>query len=84
VLRFDVMPNPSDGHVALEVELLSAGRGQRLDVLNVNGQVVYSVQFAFTSNWVRHDVDLSGLAKGVYMLQLTSDNGRAMRRAIIH
>jgi hypothetical protein len=84
VLRFDVMPNPSDGHVALEVELLSAGRGQRLDVLNVNGQVVYSVQFAFTSNWVRHDVDLTGLAKGVYMLQLTSDNGRAMRRAIIH
>jgi len=83
VLRFDVMPNPSDGHVAIEVELLTAGRGQRLDVMNVNGQVVHSEQFAFSTTMLRRDLDLSGLAKGVYMLQLTSDNGRAMRRAVI-
>jgi hypothetical protein len=51
--------------------------------LHVNGQVVHSERFSVSATKLRRELDLSGLAKGVYMLQLTSDNGRAMRRAVI-
>ena len=84
VLQFNVMPNPSEGHVTVELELISGGNDQHLDVVDLHGRVVRSEQFALSGTWLRRDLDLSGLAKGAYMLRVTSAEGSAVQRVMLH
>ncbi len=83
VLAFNVMPNPSEGYVTVELELNSGGHDQRLDVVDLHGRVVRSEQFALSGTWMRRDLDLSDLAKGVYVLRVTSAQGSAVQRVML-
>jgi hypothetical protein len=82
VLRFDLMPNPTDGAVALELEMTSTGGRVQVEVLNVNGQVVLTEALQAAS-FLRHDMDLGGLAAGMYTVRLTTQEGRATRRLVV-
>lgn len=82
VLRFDLMPNPTDGAVALELEMTSTGGRVQVEVLNVNGQVVRTEALQAAS-FLRHDMDLGGLAAGMYTVRLTTQEGRATRRLVV-
>ncbi|MBK8615203.1 MAG: T9SS type A sorting domain-containing protein [Flavobacteriales bacterium] len=83
VLQFNVMPNPSEGHVTVELELISGGHDQRLDVVDLHGRVVRSEQFALSGTWMRRDLDLGDLAKGAYVLRVTSAEGSAVQRVML-
>lgn len=83
VARFEVMPNPTEGLVTLELELFAAGSRQQLDVLDVNGAVVLSQVLAGNGTWFRTEVDLSGLAKGAYVMRITSVDGQAVQRVLV-
>lgn len=83
VSSFEVMPNPTEGLVTLELELYSAAGRQQLDVLDVNGVVVLSQVLAGNGTWYRNDIDLGGLAKGAYVLRVTSADGLAVQRVLV-
>jgi len=83
VASFEVMPNPTEGMVTLELELRSATGRQQLDVLDVHGAVVMSEVLTGTGTWFRTDLDLGGLAKGAYVLRVTSPDGRAGKRVMV-
>ncbi len=82
VVRFDVMPNPNDGHMTLEVELRAGSDRVQLDVIDVNGRAVHTATLNGGA-WMRQDLDLSTLSKGLYTVRLVSPDGRATRRVVI-
>ena len=71
----NVYPVPSSGTVYVEhIEDYAS-----LQVLNVLGRVVYSVNLTNTSV----ELNLSGLSKGVYTIKLTSDKSELKKKLIL-
>jgi hypothetical protein len=73
-----VYPNPSNGLFTVSVTGLS--NNVNMTVQNVQGQVVYSKDYA---NSFTEDIDLSGLAKGVYFIKLTSETTSQVKKIVI-
>lgn len=76
----DVYPNPSKG--VFNVNLDSSFNDAQLKVYNVTGQLVYSKSVNNSRSSVV--LDLSHLQKGVYYLNITSDNAKANKELIIN
>ncbi len=77
-----IYPNPADNelHVAFDIE-----RSQNLEVklINMNGQVVREDALnAFSGHYTR-SFDLNNLAKGVYILSIVSDKGKADKKVVL-
>jgi hypothetical protein len=83
VASFEVMPNPTEGLVTIELELRSAVERQQLDVVDVHGAVVMTEVLSGGGTWYRKDLDLGSLAKGAYVLRITSPDGRAVKRVMV-
>jgi hypothetical protein len=62
--QFSVYPNPSSGIFSIESELSISG----IDVLDVQGKTVFSKKDA-------NLIDISGLAKGIYVIRIHSSAG---------
>ncbi|MBK6929320.1 MAG: T9SS type A sorting domain-containing protein [Saprospirales bacterium] len=76
-----ISPNPTDGLTVLDLQL--AGRaGVRLELSNTLGQVVETFDAGAVSS-LRHPLDLSQLANGVYLLRLTLGHEVAQRRVVL-
>ena len=69
-----VYPNPAKGEVTLEGENLSHVR-----IVNVFGQTVYNAMLE--GDQVR--IDLSGFAKGIYMIHIEAQGGQAVRKIVV-
>lgn len=67
-----VYPNPTSGHVFIKS---NAGKINRVDVLNTQGQVVQ--QSTSTTS-----VELGALPGGMYLLKISSDEGYAIKRVL--
>jgi len=63
-----IFPNPSNGMVS--VKFTSLGEKSSVQIMNVTGQAVYTEEVKDTNAIL----NLKGLAKGVYFLQLREDN----------
>ncbi len=77
-----IAPNPSNGHLQWSVQGLNASE-MALTVLNLQGQEVYASLVTLTGNAYAGNLDLSHLAKGVYLLRLVTDEGQHTRRIVI-
>ena len=62
-----IYPNPSYGH--LNIETLASG-WYTIEIVSQSGQLIYSDRI----EGPRHQVDLSNLQKGIYIIRLRSDN----------
>ena len=69
-----IYPNPTQGEVTLEGEGINTVR-----IMNVYGQTVYNAKVE--GDQVR--IDLSGMAKGVYMMHIGTENGNAVRQIVV-
>lgn len=67
-------PNPTQGEVTLEGEGLQSVR-----IVNVFGQTVYNAKVE--GDQVR--IDLSDMAKGVYVMHIGTENGNAVRQIVV-
>lgn len=65
-LEFNVYPNPTSG--ILNVQFNGELNNNRMDIINVNGQVVYSTNV----NGLTTSVDMSNLNPGVYMVRVNN------------
>ena len=69
-----VYPNPASGEITLEGENLSHVR-----IVNAYGQTVYNAKVE--GDQVR--IDLSNMAKGIYMMHIEADGGQAVRKIVV-
>ena len=69
-----VYPNPTKGEITLEGEGLNYVR-----IVNAYGQMVYNAKVE--GNQVR--IDLSNMAKGIYMMHIEAEGGQAVRKIVV-
>ena len=77
-----VYPNPSSGAFGVDFELGSAQRVE-IKVLNATGRVVRLRTLESANGVQRHSIDMSSCASGLYLLQITSEEGVVTRRIAI-
>ena len=80
--RLTLFPNPTDGLMNLSFDLPSA-TNVRFQVLDLAGQEVMVANRGFGSGEQRHDLDLSALANGSYMVVVTADGLTATRKVTV-
>ena len=73
-LAAKVYPNPTTGEVTIESEGLS-----HIRIVNAYGQVVYNANVE--GEQVR--IDLSQMAKGIYMMHVEAEGGQAVRKIVV-
>ena len=69
-----IYPNPTQGDITLEGEGLSHVR-----IVNAYGQTVYNAKVE--GDQVR--IDLSNMAKGIYMMHIEANGGQAVRKIVV-
>ena len=69
-----VYPNPTKGEITLEGEGIN-----HVHVVNAYGQTVYSSKIE--GKQVR--IDLSNMAKGIYMMHIEANDGQAVRKIVV-
>jgi hypothetical protein len=79
----NLFPNPSNGVVNLEINLLEANANYQLQLINSMGQLVWNKQFN-VHGVIKERIDWSSVRKGVYFLNLRGRDGfSSVRRVII-
>lgn len=84
VARLDLLPNPARDQVTVELELGKPSNGATLDVLDVNGAVVRHMPLTINGTFLRRTLDLADLPRGAYLVRVSSAEGSAVRRLMLH
>ena len=74
--EFDIYPNPSDGLVTLISDFNSI---EKIDLINVNGQIVRTINVTSANQ----QIDLSQLAKGLYVIKVRSNKYYKAKKLIL-
>tara|TARA_B100000508_G_C11465630_1_gene282064 strand:- start:11353 stop:12663 length:1311 start_codon:yes stop_codon:yes gene_type:complete len=80
--QFEIYPNPSNGVFNLEINK-NNNNPIYLSVLNLSCQLVYSEKFELINNNHIKTIDLNELEKGVYSIQLKSEDGIINKKLVI-
>jgi hypothetical protein len=70
----NIYPNPTQGEITVESEGLS-----HIRIVNAYGQTVYNADLE--GQQVR--IDLSQMAKGIYMMHIEAEGGQAVRKIVV-
>lgn len=79
--QIEVFPNPTTGLVNISINGIKGD--YELNIFDLYGRVVYAASENVVSGNINKVVDLSGLEKGVYFLELVSDNGKYNQKLTI-
>jgi len=79
---FNIYPNPSTGLFTLEINTSEIGKFD-LNIVNIQGAEVYHSIINNVDNQT-HTINLSGLAKGVYILKLNSTEKQIIKKLFIY
>jgi hypothetical protein len=69
-----IYPNPTDGMLNIQF-MMNETEPVKLIILSINGEIMYSQDFGIIKGYFTRQVDISTLAKGIYILRLVSDSG---------
>jgi len=75
VQTIEVFPNPSTGIVTINCPFTATG----ITIAGMDGKTIYQIS-AGTTNYT---IDLSGIAKGLYVAQVSSANGMVTQKVVI-
>lgn len=80
-LSIDIYPNPSNGSITLSIE----GQTDVLDltVQDLNGKIVHAEQLGEVSSRLQKNIDLTGVANGVYLLRLNNGDDSLIKKLVI-
>ncbi len=81
--RFDVLPNPAQDQVTIDVELSRAGGSHTLEILDLDGKTVRNQALVFNGLLARQTLAVGDLARGVYLVRISSAEGRVVRRLML-
>ncbi|MEM7368981.1 MAG: T9SS type A sorting domain-containing protein [Bacteroidota bacterium] len=79
-LQFSVYPNPTSGFLQLDYQF-PEGSATQLSLLDMRGKMLFSKNLP--SNIGTHQLDLSDLTKGVYLLELQATHLRQVKRIVL-
>jgi PKD repeat protein len=82
--NFSIFPNPTNGLITISLLSNSIGNGPlQLMITNTIGEVVYQTASATTGKQ-QFNLDLRNLSKGIYYVQLKTNNGFAVKKLVIN
>ena len=76
-----VYPNPTEGKINLQTTVPIYNFN--LVLMNINGNVIYSDEMDASQDGINKEIDLSGFAKGVYLLQLYNGEDSYVKKVIV-
>ncbi len=82
VANVSIYPNPTSGHFILEGTSLVSGQ-VNLSVTDLRGALISTQPIKVTAGYIHEEMNLNGLAKGVYTIRLISENATQQLRLII-
>ncbi|REK48260.1 MAG: T9SS C-terminal target domain-containing protein [Bacteroidetes bacterium] len=77
-----VYPNPATENITVEFRIHQI-KNARINLLDALGNVVSTSKIASASGEFKESVDVSGLAKGVYMIQILASNKNYYHKLVI-
>ncbi len=77
-----IFPNPANDHVYISFKSESE-QVNSIKLINVTGQLIYEESLKQNSGRYNKTVDLTGLSKGIYLLQIISDKQVLTKRVVI-
>ncbi|MES2680427.1 MAG: T9SS type A sorting domain-containing protein [Bacteroidota bacterium] len=77
-----IYPNPANNSAFLAIDLKN-NSDVKISVLNMVGQVVKTSKANGQIGANNINIDLSGLAKGIYLVNITADNASATKKLIV-
>jgi len=78
--RFVVYPNPNNNHV-LYIKLALVNKSAIINILDLNGRVIYSKTFVDTGS--AQQLDISGLKPGIYLVIINQGDARYNCKLIV-
>lgn len=81
ISTISIYPNPSNGEFNLNIDSKTANN-YTVEVINAQGKMVYTSSLK-GSNTYNEKINISQLAKGVYMVRIKSDNNVTVKRVIV-
>lgn len=82
IRNLSLYPIPAKTFISIRLEGVEAHQAD-IRVINMLGQVVTSQHIAVTSGAQSHNIDLSNLNKGMYMIEIQGNKGKTARRIIV-
>jgi len=76
--KFSVYPNPSNGIINLTNS--ESIQVSQIEITDLNGRIVKTVNTADTFNDIQ--INVSDLSSGVYMMNINSDQGKAVKKIV--
>ncbi len=77
-----LFPNPTDGKLNIHFTMNEI-QSVRIEILSMKGETVFSQNFGNFKGSFDKQVDLSYLAKGIYILRLISDKGTTNEKIVL-
>ncbi|MEL6592795.1 MAG: T9SS type A sorting domain-containing protein, partial [Bacteroidota bacterium] len=81
ITNLNLFPNPASQNATLELDL-DRPEAISLRLYNLHGQMMQTQELPVRQN-VSHDLDLSSLAAGMYLLEIETSRGRVSQRLVI-
>ena len=80
--EFIFYPNPAQDQLTIELDNF-LGKHVYLNILDMNGQLLYSRKFIIHGQQIQEYIDLSSFANGIYLIELVGENGIIIKKLII-
>ncbi|MEL6652297.1 MAG: T9SS type A sorting domain-containing protein, partial [Bacteroidota bacterium] len=81
ITNLNLFPNPASQNATLELDL-DRPEAISLRLYNLHGQMMQTQELSVQQN-VSHELDLSRLASGMYLLEIETSRGRVSQRLVI-
>ncbi|GEM_PF-2473212 len=79
--EFNIYPNPTQGVV--NIHLPSQKTKLKLSLFSLQGKLVYNKEVKADRNGIFTQIDLSSMAKGVYLLYMSNDNFNETKKILV-
>ncbi len=83
IARFELMPNPAQTEVVLELELQRSSGDHWMELVDVNGRVLRTEQLNIAGTYLRRAINVSDLPRGAYLVRIGSADGSVVRRLMV-
>lgn len=80
--NISIYPNPGNGMFSYAISNLKAAPC-KLEVIDVNGQIVYQTVISKTNGNLSGNIDLQSKAKGIYMLKISNEEKNYFQKLIV-
>lgn len=79
----DVYPNPNEGKFTVSYGAVKNIAKTTITITNVTGQKIKSYNYKDTGKEFKKEIDLTGMPRGVYFVELKADNEKLVRKMIV-